>query len=618
MLALILIAHFLVALIFSGYTDNWKLFDFWWGGGAVMCGALLLGRHPVRIHFLSFFLIPALLILLTGRVFAATAVHACGWWLIALSLFILLPTLLAGRHDLPAALFTALRWCGAILTILYAIQIQMNAQGRGIGLMRSAEAQILLGGLAGSLLAARLGRVSRSAAPGAGVSDAGRVTRWAWSAVLCAGILLNGSRSGLLGLGLVFLAYLWIHLSARRMAVAVGAAALAAVLALTAARVEMNPLAELRPRIFFMALNIFSNDPGGSGLGMFSTEMMSREFPVTDPRILAQFARINHHAHNVLLQWAAESGILGIATCLAFLICAARLVQRCAAAPGADWPRRAGLIWAPAFIFELMVNITETLAPIRWMGLVGLVALTADVSVVMMRRSTALFRLSVVLVGAFLLYTGIQDLFARQSMRAGMNEESAERLPEAMASYEESARLRPWDEQPRLHLAQAAVRAGHADLADRSIESALERSENPSAVLYHGSRMYRILAGAESRGPFYQKGRQFILSLGQLQTCDQPMAMEAADWSRTERERDWRFHRVLQFEPRAARVYDRMADAAHLAGRAGPAEKYSELAALIREFYGPQVRQKFLEYSIFNKNSARYDAWLLSRSGPEG
>lgn len=601
MLAFLLIFNFCLLLAFGGYTSGWELFDFWWSGGAVICGALLLQEErPVRFHLLGLFLVPALAVLILPQVWTSAVVQSLGWCLIVFFLMIFVPTSVrVGDADkLAGTLFEALRWCGAALTILYAVQEYLDLPVRGFGFARSSEAQILLGAAACCLFKPR----NRSIV--------------SWAVLFGAGIYLNGSRSALLGLGILAVVYFWIrHATYRKglwVAALVAAAVLAAVAAITIVRMERDPHAELRMQVFTLAAQIFCEFPLGSGAGTFLTESLSRSFPVLDPRFLSQYAKVNGHAHNVLLQWAAEGGILGMATAAAVIACVCMLlVQRLRekTAAGCGWPVEAAAAWCPAFVLELMINVTESLSPFRWLGLIVVVVLTADYSITLMNRSARFIRLGMILLGGAMMFAGINDLFARQDIRIGIGLEQRGMLAESLESYEEARVRRPWDEQPLLHIAHVAIPMGRFDAADEALEKALQGDEGQGAVRYHGANFYLDFVGI----PFNQKSRYLMLSMNDLQPYDVPRLLDGAAWSRSEPERVWRLRRVLSLEPRAARAYDELARISAGRGDTGRSESYSALAHRIRQLYLPDILRGLAEFSPSTRNVSRYEIQLIDK-----
>ncbi len=588
MLPFLLIGCFVLLLGFGGYTSDWELFDFWWSGGAVVCSAFLLYGRPIRFHVLGYFLLPALLVLIFPQVWTSAVVKNGGWWVISLYLFLVLPTLIE-TDSISKTLFKALRWCGATLTILYAVQKWLHLPVHGFGFAKSSESQILLGSLACCLFIP---------------CDNGRAwKKYLWVLALGAGIYLNESRSALLCVGILLAGYFWIRRISFGWIFGVGLVSLAAVIAITHFRMEADPHAELRLNIFVQALQIFTEFPLGSGPGTFLTESLSRSFPILDPRYLSQYAKVNNHAHNVLLQWAVEGGIAGMAAAMAIILCAWILLIQKWRRHSDSWPLAAAVIWCPAFVLELMLNVTESLSPIRWMGLVGIIALTAEYSVILLKNSNAAIRLAMILVGGGLMFVGINDLFARQAIRIGINMERQGKLNDAVESYQEAHWRRPWDEQPLLHIAHAAIPMGRFDLMESSVEKALEGDEGQGAVRYYGANFYLEY--------FFQKSRYLMFSVNDLQPYDVPAVMDGTAWSRNEAEKKWRLRRALSLEPRAARAYDELAKISAGEGDKRHAEIFTVFADQIRRHYRPDIILGLEKYSPLDLNVSRYEIRLI-------
>lgn len=600
MLPFLLIGCFVLLLGFGGYTSDWELFDLWWSGGAVVCSAFLLYQRPIRFHVLGYFLLPALAVLIFPHVLTSAVVKNGGWWVISLYVFLVLPTFIE-TESASETLFKALRWCGAVLTILYAIQKCLHLPVHGFGFAKSSESQILLGSVACCLFIP---------------CEAGRTwKKYAWLLVLGTGICLNESRSALLGAGILVAGYFWVRRVSVGWIIGVALVSLAAVITLTHLRMETDPHAELRLNIFVQAVQIFTEFPFGSGMGTFLTESLSRSFPILDPQYLSQYAKVNNHAHNILLQWAAEGGIVGMATAMSVVLCAWVLLIQKWRRHRDCWPLAAAVIWCPAFVLELMINVTESLSPIRWMGLVGITALTAEYSVILLKKSNLLFRFAMILIGGGLMFAGINDLFARQAIRIGINMERQEKWNGAMESYQEAHRRRPWDEQPLLHIAHVALPMGRIDLMESSIERALKCDEGQGAARYHGAKFYLEYLSQgmpdKSNQAIFQKSRYLMFSVNDLQPYDVPAVLDGAAWSRNEAEKKWRLHRALSLEPRAARAYEALANLSAGEGDKRHAEMFSTFAGQIRRYYRPAIIRGLEKYSPLDLNVSRYEIRLI-------
>lgn len=605
MLPFLLIFNFVLLLGFGGYTSGWELFDFWWSGGAMICGAFLLLQRPIRFHMLGLYLMPALLVLAFPRVWNTQVISNLGWWGITLFLAFLLPTRIES-DSISKALLETIRWCGAGLTALYVVQDGLVLPVHGFGFSRSSEAQILLGAMACCLM-----REWKS-------DRLGQLWKYLWLLFLVAGIFLNGSRSAMLGAGIVLIGFVWLRRQASWKAYVVGLAtvSLCTVIAVTLLRTKIDPHSELRSQIFVLACQIFAEHPLGSGAGTFITESLARSFPIDDPRFLSQFAKVINHAHNVFLHWAAEGGIPGMATALAIVLSSCALLFHKLRLGGSGWPIKAASVWCPAFVLELMINVSEGLSLIRWMALVGILALTAEYSMIVLKKPRPLFRLMLILLGAFYMYVGISDLFARQAIRIGIKLEEQGVFVEALESYQEAHSLRPWDEQPLLHMAQVSILLGRLDLVESYIEKALQVNEGQGAVRYYGAAMYRKVdrhgSPPEGVDSFIQKSRYLMFSLNEMHPYDVPIFLDGVDWSRSDWEKIWRLRRVLSLEPRAARAYDELARLASSAGDQRHSAMFSSFARQVRHLYQPGILRGLSEFSILNRNVAPYESRLLS------
>lgn len=603
MAAFLLVVHFVLLLLFSGYTGNWRLFDSFWAGGAVISGALLFQNRPLRMHVLGFFLLPALVVLLIPQVWTHATFQTFSWWIISFFLLVFIPTCVDGE-SLSKTLFKVLRFCAAVLLALYVAQKFLGLKVHGFGILRSAEGQILLGALACTLLK----------------PDESRPRRTFWLVLIFAGIYLNTSRSSLIGGGVILAGYCYFRGISRKIAGLAVAAALGLVFLLTFQRMDIDPHAELRPKIFLLASSIFSEFPWGAGPGSFLGESLGRNYSITDPRFLSQYAKVPDHAHNVFLQWAAEGGILGLSTALALILCACILLlekrRGSCARKTSHWPVQAALIWCPAFVLELMWNITEKLSMIRWMGLVGMVVLTAEYSFVLIPRPKLLFRLAVILLGAGMIGVGLNDLWVRQSLREGLRQEQTGNFPEALESYEDASRRRPWDEQPLLHMAQVSLRLGRHDIAAASIEKALKLDQGQGESRYYGAFFYLEMSRLPGSNAQLHKSRCLMLSFNDLYPYEVPGLIVGTSWARSRAERVWRFRRSLSLEPRAARVYDEMSRIALEDGDMPRSEKFSRFARYIRDFYGPGISKNLTHYSSLDRNPSRYESRLIDNPNP--
>lgn len=597
----LLVVHFLLLLVFGGYASGWKMFDAWIAGGAIACGALLFSSRPIRIHLLSLYLVPLALILFLNPADMWEAHRAWVWCGLASFLFVFIPS----RPDPESVGRTFLEtvwWCAAVLTGLYIAYAVMDIPVRGFGYARSAEAQILLCALAYVL-------------------SASGHRRWMIlkGAVLLAGIALNGSRSALLGTGVIIAVYGWTRcqVGIRKLAV-VAVVTLVLVGTLTVVRMRADPHAELRPQMCLQAAQIFAENPMGSGVGTYLTESMARNFPVVDPTVLSQYGKVHAHAHNVVLQWAAESGILGMATILAFMICAACLVIHAFRRKPESVVARTALIWMPAFVLEILLNVTETLSPFRWMALTVLAASTSDFSVKSGRYSASVARVVFLCIGAGFLYTGYDDIMARQSLRAGLLAEQSGRAEPALGEYLAAHRIRPWDEQPVLHAAQAAIRAGRTAVAEQMVDLATEMDEGRGAAFYHGSRFCRMIAQVRANAgdtagaaAVRNKARYLMRALNESQPYDVPRWLDGVEWSRGEAEELWRLRRAVSLEPRAARAYARLAHVAERRGDAARSVKLAEFAAYLRRRYAQDNAAGLEIFSPWNRNLSRYERALI-------
>ena len=596
MLPFLLGLDFILLLVFGGYTSGWEQFDYWWGGGAVVCGALLLSGRPLRIHVLSLFLLPALAALALPWVWTSMVVQNLCWWFLGLFLMIFLPTRNENCEAIGEILFYLVLCCGVVLTILYLIQDTLALPVRGFGYARSAEAQVLLGALACLLFK----------------PNGSRLWQIVGFVVVGYGVYSNGSRSAWLGAGMLLAGYLWMRRKAYWTCALIAMAAVTIVVGLSLQRMAADPHAEVRGHVYMLAAQIFSEHPAGSGAGTFLTESLSRSFPVDDHRYLSRYAKIIPHAHNVILQWAAEGGVTGMATVIGILAsCGLMLANRMRRRAG-GWPIVAAVAWCPAFVFELMLNVTESLSFIRWMGLVGVLALTTEYSVPLPRVSPKAVRLCLLVLGGAMIFVGWNDLMARQSVRIGINEEGRGNRAEALKSYEDARTRRPWDEQALLHIAHAAVAMGRRDLAEASIDQALRLDQGQGAARYHGAGFCRemfVQGRGETGARLFHKSRHLMFTLNDLQPCDVPMYLEGIAWSRGDSEIRWRLRRVLSLEPRAVRAYESMARIAASAGDAGRAERFRTLAERLRQLYEPGILRGLAASSA--RSVYRYERHLL-------
>jgi len=339
------------------------------------------------------------------------------------------------------------------------------------------------------------------------------------------------------------------------------------------------------------------------------------------------YARVNDHAHNIVFQWAAELGILGMATILAFLLSAICMLSGMARMSETSWPRRAGVLWAPAFLFELMIGITERLSFIRWMALVGLFSLTIRYSIPLMPKTTSPVRLAWMILSIACLWLGIHDLFARQSLWIGLAQERQGNRVEALEAYEEAHRGRTWDVQPLLSAAQLSLEMKDPERAHGFIERALKLADDPGTAMYYGAYFYSQSMNKgdpdtgfprldPDGGVLFQKSRFLMFALNQLQPAEIPSYLDGIRWSRTAAEEKWRYSQAIYFEPRAVRAYEFLAALEVSAGNGTRADHYRDLAGLLRNQYKPRIDRARVDYSLWNRNVWRYDIRLIDSVSP--
>jgi O-antigen ligase len=265
--------------------------------GSLVLGPPLAGGPPVRAGQL---------------VMVAMLVGAIG-----VGLLLLLATQLGGRraitHGLAigAATTAAMGVVQAIsarpegYALLYPDSV-LRLEGRAPGLTAHPNIQAaLLAALVGLLLPAAL---------------AARGAERAWFAVVAAaaglGVLLSGSRGGWVAMMAVFVAYgVAVAPRGRRAATGLIVAGLAAVAAMpppVRSRLFSHAEFTTRPVVWHAAVVEFLRSPVvGVGYGGFALQLPELGIGGVPP-----------HAHNIWLQWGAETGVLGLAAFAALAIVA--------------------------------------------------------------------------------------------------------------------------------------------------------------------------------------------------------------------------------------------------------------------------------------------------------
>jgi putative inorganic carbon (hco3(-)) transporter len=213
--------------------------------------------------------------------------------------------------------------------------------------------------------------------------------------LLLAGLALSLSRGAWIGAGLGAL-YLAIALPQARRAILAVAVPLAIVAALLAPSLPANPQIQVvqerlsvltvrspyddRPAIWAEAMREIQDDPiTGQGPG---------SFPVASVRAASEASSVAaYHAHNVLLTWAAESGVPAAVLLVGFFVAVAFAAKRAAKTTSSRGSGRDRAVIA-GMTAGLIAVLGQGPVDYTWRNTVVFVAISAMVGVLL---STSLF-----------------------------------------------------------------------------------------------------------------------------------------------------------------------------------------------------------------------------------
>ena len=336
-------------------------------------------------------------------------------------------------------------------------------------------------------------------------------------ALLLAAMFFCRSRGAWLALGVALLLWLlwgrWSNPKARIACKIVGVTLVIAAVVFGFGYVTREWRTEVRPLIWRSTLEMIAERPLlGHGLGTFAAEYPRFRSP--EYFLRSRATNVTDHAHNELLEIAAEQGLVGLVATLWLWGVAFCMGMRSLRAPGGQWKLGLGILGAATvLLLHGMLDVGLRYPPdqtLFWL-LLGLLAgetgLTEDtqvrsgvlspnpeVTVWLRSRSARVVIFVVCIIGGvwFTIATVVRPVMAEiWERRARMAEERGE-LPEAVTCAQRSLDFQPFRTTVHYLLAGAYQKLGAGDQAIDQCLRIEELSPDYADVTYNLGQLYMM------------------------------------------------------------------------------------------------------------------------------